>query len=790
VPSRLSSARPALIALLGLLALAPAAGAAQEQAVADAPAGAVPGHVVVVWRPGATRVERLSARDDADAGYVRTLGDPRFQLLRPQAGQSVSDAVAALREDPNVQTATRDTYDAPQATTNDPLFNQLWGLQNVGANVDGFSGALAGADLGALAAWDRTRGTPSTTIADLDTGYRFDAPDLAPVAWSNAADPLNGVDDDHDGIVDDSHGADFVGSNADAPSTDGDPTDDDGADGGHGVHTAGTMGAAGNNGVGISGVAQDVRIMPLRVCAYSRAAGQTMCPASSQILAIAYAGAHGARAANMSLGGTDVNAAVRDALAANPGVLFVISAGNDGEDNDTVPHYPCAYDPSASGIAGAVDNVVCVAATDQADGLASFSDWGARSVDVGAPGTQILSTFPSFPEQQRFSDDFQGGGFPATWASAGAGFGTAAAGDGPLTSTGMTDSPGRAPTAGATYGVVLRSGIALPAGVDACRLSGRRFVRQGSDGDFQYSIDTSGGDRFAFKPADTAGSAMASFSTARVPVVAGQSLRVQFEYVAPSVPTAANGLWLDDLVVDCSTSLASPTTYGFLDGTSMAAPHVTGAAGLLFSLDPSASVAQVRAALIATAHPDAALAGRTTSGGRVDASAALDEIRQPDTRIASGPRRSTGSTRATFAFARSDAPLAGGFQCQLDGRAFAACASPATFKVRGGRHTFAVRALSPHGIVADPSPATATWRVLQCKVPRLKGKSLRRAKRALRAARCRLGSVKLPRGVHRAGRLVVTASQPKARAIRAEGTKVRLRLGRPAPRHRRHDKRR
>lgn len=737
-----------------------------------------------MWKQDATRGERLAARDDADAGYVRTLGDPQFQLLRPQAGQSVADAIVALREDPNVQTVTRDTYDVLHATTNDPLFTQLWGLQNVGANVNGFSGATPGADINALAAWDRTRGTSSTVVADIDSGYRFDAPDLAGVAWNNPADPANGIDDDGNGIVDDSHGADFVGKTADAPRVDGDPTEDNGADGGHGVHTAGTIGAAGNNGTGISGVAQDARIMPLRVCSYSGANGQTSCPASSQILAINYAGAHGARAANMSLGGTTLNPAIRDALAANSGVLFVISAGNDGDDNDVIPHYPCAYDPSTTGIAGAVDNVICVAATDQADGLASFSDWGARSVDVGAPGTEILSTYPAFPEQQRFADDFQGGNFGTTWTPSGSGFGTAGIGDGPLTSTGMTDSPARTPRSGETYQVDLTNGISLPAGVDGCRLTGRRFVRQGGNGDFQYFISTSGGQTFRFLPADTNGSGMASFATDRVPVTAGQTLRVRFVFIAPISPTSANGVWLDDLAVICSSMLSTPTTFGFLQGTSMAAPHVTGAAALLFSLNPSASVAQVRAALMASVDPVAALAGRTTTGGRIDAAAALDEIRQPDTGIASGPSRSTSSTRAVFTFARSDTPLGGGFECQLDGGAFAACASPATYTVSGGGHTFAVRALSPHSVLVDPSPAVASWTVVQCKVPRLKGKSLRRARRALRAAHCKVGRVKAPRGV-RVGRLVVKKSKPRAGAVRADGTRVRLTLGRKQPRHRR-----
>ncbi|HKG02636.1 MAG TPA: S8 family serine peptidase [Conexibacter sp.] len=788
MPVRISSVRIACAVLLGLAALALPSGAlaAQEEPANGGPpappatTGAVPGHVIVVWKPGVTREERLAARDDADAGFVSTLGDPRFQLLRPQPGQSVAEAIAALREDPNVQTATRDTYDAPHATTNDPLFNQLWGLQNVGANIDGFSGALPGVDVNALAAWDRTRGSAAIVVADIDSGYRFDAPDLAPVAWSNPADPQNGADDDGNGIVDDSHGADFVGNSARAPTTDGDPTDDDVDDGGHGVHTAGTIGAAGNNGIGISGVAQDVRIMPLRVCHPS-------CPSTSQILAINYAGAHGARAANMSLGGTTANPAVQAALAANPQVLFVISAGNGedpirrdgvGDDNDVIPTFPCSYP---------LDNILCVAALNQADGLAGFSNFGAASVDVGAPGTEILSTFPV--TSTLFTEDFETNDIGTKWTMGGSGFGRAGVGDGPLTSFGMTDSPSATPGALSFHQTTLTTGVAVPAGSGSCTLSGRRFLALGADGQFEYHLIPSVGSPVDFTVTrSTSGTSMTGFSTVPVSGLAGTTVRVRFEYTAASTTTASDGVWLDDLELACGAPLSTPPTYGFLDGTSMAAPHVTGSAALLFSLNPSASVAQVRSALLATVHPVAALAGRTTTGGRIDAAAALDEIRQPDTAITGGPRSSTSSSRATFSFARSDAPIAGGFECQLDGGAFAACASPATVTVGGGRHTLAVRALSPHAIVADPSPATATWTLVQCKVPRLKGKSLRRAKRALRAAHCRVGRVKKPRGA-RAGRLVVRKSKPKAGAVRADGTKVRLTLGRPAPRHRRHGRR-
>ncbi|HET6447826.1 MAG TPA: S8 family serine peptidase, partial [Conexibacter sp.] len=607
VPVRLSSVPlvHAALCALAVLAFAPAAFAAQEQAVPSTPlagapvADAVPERLIVVWKDDVARPERLAARDDADAGFVRTLGDERFQLLRPQAGQSVADALAALREDPHVETVARDTYDVPHASTNDPLFDQLWGLENFGLGIDGFAGALPGADVDAAAAWDRTRGTPSTVVADLDTGYRFDAPDLGPVAWTNPADPQNGVDDDGNGIVDDTHGADFVGRSANSPATDGDPTDDDLIDGGHGVHTAGTIGAAGNNGIGISGVAQDARIMPLRVCSFftdpDPQDSGTVCPSSSQILAINYAGTHGARAANMSLGGVTANSAVRDALAANPNVLFVVSAGNDGQNNDPggVPHYPCAYDPSTSGIAGSVDNVICVAATDQADGLASFSDYGPTTVDVGAPGTEILSTFPV--TSTLFADDFETNNFATNWGASGADGGFARANEAPLSSFGMSDSPSRSPRAGT---VVASTSLAVPvpAGSGACFFSQTRSVAVSNGGYYQYVVRSNGRAVFTSRRLASSG----DFVTDPILGMAGTSASVVVTYGAGSSPQPTDGVWLDDLSFACRAPLTTPPDYGFLDGTSMAAPHVTGAAALLFSLNPSASVAQVRAALMAT----------------------------------------------------------------------------------------------------------------------------------------------------------------------------------------------
>jgi subtilisin family serine protease len=825
----------ALLFVSAALAIAPApAGAADPEAgAAPSPAAdSIRGRVIVQWRQGADHADKVAARESAEVDFEAQLGAPSFQLVEVEPGQSAADAARELEADPAVAVAEPDGYRTLDSVPNDPLFSQLWGLRNTGAGVHGFAGAVAGADVNAVAAWDRSVGVPTTVVADIDSGYRFDDPDLGPVAWTNPGEVAgNGIDDDANGYVDDVHGYDFVGTSATTPSEDADPTDDNVTSGGHGLHTAGTIGAAGNDGVGITGVARNARIMPLRVCSNQPSTNETRCPFSSILAAINYAGEMGARAANLSLGGTTFTQTEVNAIAAHPETLYVISAGNDGGNNDggeAAPkghHYPCDYRPTvdaAPAVPGAIDNVLCVAATDQADALASYSDYGATSVDLGAPGSAVLSTYPTIDSWM--TDDFEVDDYAGSWLPFGAaGFGRAGVGDGPLTSFGINDTPGATPEANHVYGVESATETALPAGTGSCRIKGMRH-RKGGAMPYGLFLDGSFAGAREFLSGETAGSAMVFFQTVPILGLGGHTLKMFFEYQADSTPLATEGAWLDDLRLECYAPVSTPLTHSFLDGTSMAAPHVTGAAALLFSLKPSATVTEVRNALLGSVHPTASLAGKTTTGGRLDIVAALkalvpvgQETVPPETELLSQPPAETASTSAGFQLHRTDAD-GGGFQCNLDGGGWNTCSSVPSFVVGVGKHKLEARATDPGGLV-DPTPVSASWTVTgsppgeeqgpptgggptvraiiplentsppptpkTCKVPALAGKTLAQAKSALAAAGCTLGTVAKPKPKkgRKPPKLVVKSSTPGAGSSTSGA--VNLKLG-PKPKKRHH----
>jgi thermitase len=256
---------------------------------------------------------------------------------------------------------------------NDPDYSQLWGLSNSGgADKDGSRG-MVGMDIGAEKAWDITTGKKDVIVAVIDTGVDFSHPELANNAWINEAEARGetGVDDDGNGYIDDINGFNFVANN-------GNSNDDNG----HGTHCAGTIGAEGDNGIGIVGVAWNVRIMAVKFL--DRAGGGTL---DGAIKAVDYARKNGAHISSNSWGGGGISALLKKAVedTRDAGQIFVAAAGNSAMDNDRF-----ATQPAGLG----VENIISVAALDNRGEMASFSNYGAQSVHVAAPGVNILSTVP------------------------------------------------------------------------------------------------------------------------------------------------------------------------------------------------------------------------------------------------------------------------------------------------------------------------------------------------------------------------------------------------------------
>lgn len=326
----------------------------------------VDNRVIVKLKPGNQLSGIDAIRKDLGASVIC-----RFKLIGAElwqiSGVTVEDAIGTYKKDPRIEYIEPDyIVHALEVIPNDPSFNLLWGLHNTGQ-----TGGTPGADIHAPEAWELETGD-AVVLGVIDTGVDWNHPELSNNIWTNPGEiPDNGVDDDGNGYVDDVRGWDFV-------NNDNNPMDDHG----HGTHVSGTIAAAGNNGIGVAGVSWSAKIMPLKFLD-RWGSGST----SNAILAVQYATMMGARFTSNSWGGGAYSAALRDAIAAagNAGMLFIAAAGNYGTDNDAYPLYPCSYD---------LDNIISVAATDHNDALASFSCYGARSVDLGAPGVGIYSCLP------------------------------------------------------------------------------------------------------------------------------------------------------------------------------------------------------------------------------------------------------------------------------------------------------------------------------------------------------------------------------------------------------------
>jgi len=348
--------------------------------LADQATGFRSGEVLVAFQPGTRGRRAEEARQALGAETIKVFSRIGAQHWRLPKGLSVPQAVEALSRNPNVRYAEPNYVHSIAATPNDPDFDQLWGLHNTGQ-----TGGTADADIDALEAWSIATGSGDIVVGVIDSGVDYAHVDLAVNMWTNPGEtPDDGIDNDGNGYVDDVYGWDFH-------NNDNDPMDDRG----HGTHCSGTIGAAGNNDTGVVGVNWSVKIMALKFLS-AGGSGST----ADAIDAVNYAtmmrelhdSSGGTLGANIVLtsnswGGGGFSQALADAIAAggDKNMLFIASSGNGSTNTDANPYYPAGYD---------LDNIISVASTDHNDGKASSSNWGAASVDLGAPGVDVFGSLP------------------------------------------------------------------------------------------------------------------------------------------------------------------------------------------------------------------------------------------------------------------------------------------------------------------------------------------------------------------------------------------------------------
>ncbi|HWL66502.1 MAG TPA: S8 family serine peptidase [Actinomycetota bacterium] len=573
-----------LLVAMALIAVSQAANAADRPSRAR-PAGAIalPAYVehevIVAYRSGIPTTWRSLARRSVGGGLRVRIPRSGAEVVRLAPHLDVADAVELLENRPEVLYAEPNYIYRAGDVPNDPLADATWPLIDATSDVD----------IDVAAAWSLSTGDSDVVVAVVDTGIGLEHPDIEGNLWSNPGESLNGVDDDGNGLVDDVHGWDWIDDDAI-------PADLHG----HGTHVAGTIGARGNNSIGISGINWEVGLMPLRMLD-ARGLGTTADFAS----AIAYADENGADVLNASLGGPKDSRVVADAIRAS-GMVFVVAAGNSGADLDSTPDYPCSL-----GYA----KLLCVAASDGDDDLADFSNYGTDDVDLAAPGTNIFSLAPSL--ETLFAENFEGtptdrwisGGVKDGWGFDSDQFGAYA-----------SDSPDGDYLNDTDAWLQTREGVDL-SGTTGCRL---RFMRdidteKGAD---KLLVETSTG--HGWDAVSSISGESSGWRPANVELGSGapNDLLLRFRFVSDD-SRPDGGVEIDNVKIDCATSDYSNSSYATLSGTSMASPHVAGAAALILAIVPDASAVEIAGAINEGVDKVSGLEGEVSSGGRLSVVGAL-----------------------------------------------------------------------------------------------------------------------------------------------------------------------
>ncbi len=581
----------------------------------------VEGEVLVRFKPNVSQnaVEAIS-RDNFSTVVSRysalaKTSKREYALLRAKyrTTQQMIQAFSKLPEveavSPNFILHTDDTI------PNDPNFDYLWGLHNTGQ-----TGGTSGIDIDAPQVWDLITGSSDVIVGVIDTGIDYNHPDLNPNLWVNPGETADGIDNDGNGYIDDIYGINAITGS-------GNPMDDHG----HGTHCAGTIGAVGNNGQGVAGVNWNVKMIGtkfLDATGYGTDADALECIDYLIDLKTTYG--QNIVAANASFGGGGYDAVLESAIDSmgTAGIVFCAAAGNDWTDNDAIPHYPSSYTCS---------NIIAVTAIDHF-GWQNFN-YGATSVDLGAPGVDILSTIAAvyYPRSEDiFFDDMESGS--GQWITGGTNNSWAITTDQeifenpdfpvPSPPSFWSDSPGTYYLPFTDSWLMNASDIDLSSYVGQDLYLGfgsaeyleahvdHGYVEVSGDGGSTWEslMDFAGYAYYWYKP----------FSFLIPDSVKTPNFRFRFHLVT-DINVEYDGWLIDDVGI----GTANFYSYGFKSGTSMATPHVTGAVALIAAMYPHETTSERVARILDNVVPLASLDGLCTTGGMVNLGLAICEPGTP-----------------------------------------------------------------------------------------------------------------------------------------------------------------
>ncbi|PJZ43933.1 S8 family serine peptidase [Leptospira brenneri] len=606
----------------------------------------LPGEVVITFKKQVPDTELLhqTSKLAANTGVINLKG--HFTTAKLVESETMEQGLARIKQDPNVESVEpRYLYYKQASAPNDPEFARLWGLSNTGQTLTSPSytantsnPGTSGKDMNVLGGWDVTTNCNNTIVAVLDTGVTYNHQDLVGNMWDGSGGCVNQNGTAIGGGCP-NHGYDFA-------SGDNNPSDEEG----HGTHVAMTIGAVGNNGVGISGVCQSAKIMAVRVLGLGGGTNDNIANG------IYFAVRNGAKVINMSLGGTSFSTAINSAIefARSSDVLVVVAAGNEGTNLLTGASYPCENTNA---------NLICIAALDQKHALANFSNYdtnatlASRSVDFGAPGTNIYSgygTEVSYNENATSYSDWTYSTTGTAWASSTctlSNYKMLVTADCTLANALFDSSANTITTTALNTNSIVYKNFTIPAGATNVSLShfivsyGERqsasacydyiqakySVTAGSPAagttltmydsnfaNFQSQLCRNGSNTFISNSADT------KILTNCIGG-AGTNCTVGYRLVSDT-----SGAYFGGLVGDVFLTAWAPSTtaYTNLNGTSMATPNAAGVAALIRSYNQSFTYQDVITKLIEGGVAETALAGTTQHGKAINANASLKHLKQ------------------------------------------------------------------------------------------------------------------------------------------------------------------